>query len=365
MKANPQAAPNETNRTVLMVDGHGRIRTIHKFHQKLGIGIALVVLALLAAAGAVWMYADGLLIQAELREQIDALRAKVAEAEHQQELLLARAVKAEARVAPNDAPGNSSTPPRVTPPDASAKVKAPRPAPKSNTVAATPPAVDAQTAKPAPPQPKPAPKPEPVIGVAVDKFKVAYREAEKSLSANFVIRNTGNTQAQGRTVVVLSKKDDTATPRLTLPPVPLRDNRPRGNRGRRFSITRFMQVKLQRKVAEPGLQFDAADVFVFDMQGKLLQEETFAVAVRIPEEKPPAPAVALPPSEPAAPAAAVSPVEPAAPAAAVSPAEPAAPAGDQSPDQNPDLNPEQNRVPTPILAIPAKSGQETQGGQEE
>ena len=361
MKANPQTSPNETNRTVLMVDGHGRIRTIHKFHQKMGIGIALVVLALLAAAGAVWMYADGLIVQAELREQIDALRTKVTEAEHQQELLLARAVKAEARVASSDSPGNSSTTPPVTPPEASAQAKTKRPAPKSSAAAAAPSAVDAPKAKPAPPKPEPVPEPAPVIGVAVDKFKVAYQEAEKSLAANFIIRNTGNTQAQGRTVVVLSQKDSTTTTRLTLPPVPLRDNRPRGNRGRRFSITRFMQVKLQRKVAEPGLQFDAADVFVFDMQGKLLQEQTFEVAVRIPEEKPPAPAVAPPPAEPAAPAAAAPPVEPAAPAATVSPVEQAAPGPDQSPDQNPEPNP----VANPILDIPANSGQETQGGQEE
>jgi hypothetical protein len=360
MKANPQTAPNETSRTVLMVDGHGRIRTIHKFHQKLGIGIALVILALLGAAGAFWMYADGLHIQTELQGQIDALRAKVAEAEHQKELLLARAVKAEARVAASDPQGNASSAPQVTPPEAPAKAKDKRPAPKSSPTAAAP-VIDAKTVKPAPPKPEPAPKPEPVIGVAVDKFKVGYRETEKSLTANFIIRNTGNTQAQGRTVVVLSKKDNATAPRLTIPPVPLRDDRPRGNRGRRFSITRFMQVKLQRKVAEPGLQFDSADVFVFDMQGKLLQEETFEVAVRVPEEKPPAPAAVQPPVAPPAPAAAQPPVEPPASAAAEQPIEPAA----TTPDQNPDQIPEQIPVGNSILAIPANDGQETQGGQEE
>ena len=353
MKANPQTSPNETNRTVLMVDGHGRIRTIHKFHQKLGIGIALVVIALLVAAGAVWLYADGRQAQTELRQQIDALRAQVAEAERQQELLLARAVKAEARVASGDPQGNASTTPPVTLPDASTKGKDKQPAPKSSAVSAAPPVVDTQAAKPAPPKPEPAPTPEPVIGVEVDKFEVVYRETEKSLAANFTIRNTGNTQAQGRTVVVLSSKADGTAPRLTLPPVPLRDDRPRGNRGRRFSITRFMQVKLQRKVAEPGLQFDSADVFVFNMQGKLLQEKNFEVAVRIPEETPPVPA------------AVVAPVAPATPGPDQNPDQ----TPDQSPDQNPDRNvepnPEPNPVANPILAIPANSGQETQGGQEE
>ena len=131
MKANPQTSPNETNRTVLMVDGHGRIRTIHKFHQKLVIGIALVVFALVAAAVAFWMYAGGLQVQAELREQIDALRDQVAEAEHQQELLLARAVKAEARVASGDPQEASSAAAPAASPVVKTRAKNKRPTPQS------------------------------------------------------------------------------------------------------------------------------------------------------------------------------------------------------------------------------------------
>ena len=359
MKANPQTSPNETNRTVLMVDGHGRIRTIHKFHQKLGIGIALVVFALLTAAGAFWMYTGGLQVQAELRQQIDALRAQVAEAEHQQELLLARAVKAEARIASGDPQEASSAAAPAAPPVVKARAKNKRPTPQSGAAKAEARAVEVKPAKPAPPKPEPAPQPEPVVSVVVDKFKVTYLETEKALAADFIIRNTGNAQAQGRTVVVLSSKADTTTPRLTLPPVPLRDDRPRGNRGRRFSITRFMQVKLQRKVAEPGLQFDAANVFVFNMQGKLLQEKTFEVAVRIPEEKPPVPAAVAAPAASAAPG----------PDQTPDPNPNQGQNPDQNPDQNldqtPDQNPEPNPVANPILAIPANSAQETQGGQEE
>jgi hypothetical protein len=171
-------------------------------------------------------------------------------------------------------------------------------------------------------------KPEPVVSVAVEDLKVSYQVSEKSLATAFVIRNTGTAQAQGRAVVVLSSTDDDAAPRLTLPPVPLQNDRPRGNRGRRFSITRFMRLNLQRKVAEPGLRFDAADVFVFDMQGKLLQEKSFAVAVSVPAAEPAAPAPAVRPTKPAA----------------------------EQPVSSPAAN--------PILAIPANNGQEPQGGQE-
>jgi hypothetical protein len=160
-----------------------------------------------------------------------------------------------------------------------------------------------------------------VVSVVVENFKVTYEAADKTLASTFVIRNTGNSQAQGRAVVVLSANDDGAAPRLTLPPVPLKNNRPRGNRGRRFSIARFMRLQLQRKVAEPGLRYDSADVFVYDMQGKLLKEQTFTVAVEIPAP------------------------QPAAPAATVTPEEPAAEQADEP-------------AANSILAIPAKSGQE-------
>ncbi|MBL0713533.1 MAG: hypothetical protein JJV98_07500 [Desulfosarcina sp.] len=326
MKANSQTSTNEANRTVLMVDERGSIRTIHKFHQKLRVGIALTVFAIVAAAGAGGLYVKGLQTQRELQHQIDVLRAQVTAAEHQKELLLARAVKAEARMASSE-PAQSSVPgPMVAPSVAQPNEKEN----KLSQVLAAGPALSAdkgQTAKPS--APEPAAKPEPVISVSVENFKVVYQGSEKTLSTDFVIRNTGTAQAQGRAVVVLYSKAKDAAPKLTLPPVPLRNDRPRGNRGRRFSIVRFMRLNLQRKVAEPGLRFDTADVFVFDMQGKLLQEKTFEVAVSIPTEKPPAPAAAVSPDEPPAP----------------------------GPVENPAAN--------SIIAIPSNSGQESQGGQKE
>ena len=180
MKATPQISPNETNRTVLMVDGHGRIRTIHKFHQKLGIGIALVVLALLIAAGAIWMYADGLNTQGELRRQIDALRVQVTEAEHQKDLFLARAVKAEARVANSDPPGVATTQSEGAPSVARTKKPDKDPSLDAPAAAVASPAVAKPTAPPAP-----VPPPEPVISVTVDKFKAAYLESEKIIDRRF------------------------------------------------------------------------------------------------------------------------------------------------------------------------------------
>ena len=63
MKANSTTSANETSRTVLMVDGHGHIRTIRKFHQKLWIGIGVAIGSVLIAAGAAWLYVEGLQTQ--------------------------------------------------------------------------------------------------------------------------------------------------------------------------------------------------------------------------------------------------------------------------------------------------------------
>ncbi|MDJ0874765.1 MAG: hypothetical protein QNJ02_05815 [Desulfobacterales bacterium] len=343
MKPNSTAPTSDSNRTVLMVDGHGHIRTIRKFHQKLWIGMAVLTCCVLLAVAAGWLYVGGLQTQQELRAQIDSLRTQLAKVEHQKELLLARAVKAESRTASGEAapaPAPAQAVPRSS---SSTAAVEPTPAPAAETASA----VKAQKKKAAPPPPPaPAAKPPPVVRVAVEKLKVDYDRAAKALTAGFVIRNAGDTQAQGRAVVVLSSSEGDDTPRLSLPPVPLDNDRPRGNRGRRFSITRFMRLNLKRKVAEPGLRFDTANVFVFDMQGKLLQEKTFEVAVSIPAAAPPPPAP--PPQDPPA-----APAPPAPPAATVPSVQPAAPA------------PSAAETGNSILAIPSNSEQEPQGGQKE
>ena len=326
MKTSQLKSASEATRTVLMVDEHGRIRAIDGFHRKLRIGIIFLVCALLVAAGMGWLYFGGLRTQRELRQQIDTLKARVTDAEHQKELFLARAVKAESRNAPPEPPRTSGASTQTAPSDTGAAQtdKPPIPAAKPAT---GPPPVKKEVA--AQPPPKVQAEPEPVIGVTVEKLEVAYQRSEKAIASEFTIRNTGNDQAQGRAGVVLSGKKGSNTPQLSLPAVPLRDGRPQGKGGSRFVIKNFMRLKIQRRVAEPGLNFDTADVFVFDMQGKLLQTKTFAVTLQTPEEKPPEPAAAVSADNPAVPKAAEPPAS------------------------------------NSIIAIPSNSRQESQGGQED
>lgn len=322
MKTNHPKSPREAKRTVLMVDEHGQIRTIRKFHQKLRIFVALGLGVLLVAAAAVWLYVDGLQTQRELQQRITSLQARVATAEHQQELLLARAVKAETR-----GRGAQRVPPaavKTAPPAAAPTEDVSRPPVPADDSASAATAIKAATT---PTSSGGAGKAKQVVSVSVEDLEVDYKPSEKAIATEFIIRNTGNIQAQGRAVIVLSTVAGGTAPRLSLPRVPLDNGRPQGSHGSRFVIKHFMRLKIQRKMAEPGLTFDTADVFIFDMQGKLLQEKTFAVALRIPAPKP-------------------------ATAAAVSVDEPEGPEATGAPASN------------SILAIPSGSRQEFQGGQE-
>ena len=330
MKANQSPTLSKAKRTVLMVDEQGRIRTIHRFHQKLRIGIVLGIGALLVAAAAVWLYVNGLETQRELQQRIATLQRRVATAEHQQELLLARAVRAETQGGTSEqGPAASGAPeavPVATPQTGGdQKEDATRAVPPAPEPTAASPAISAAAAATAPEQ---AAQPESALSVTVEKLDVVYQPSDKAIATAFTIRNTGRTPAQGRAVLVLSAAADATAPRLSLPSVPLNHGRPHGDRGSRFAIKHFVRLKIQRKVAEPGLAFDKADVFIFDTQGQLLQEKTFAVALRIPDAKPPEAA-----------------------------AESGSPPGASETLARP--------IPNSILAIPAGNNQETQGGQKE
>jgi hypothetical protein len=296
-KAATQLKP-EAHWTVLLVDGHGRIRKIPRFRQKmmaLGIGVlAVLVLGVMAIS-----------LYLRSRHELERLAATIAEQEtqvvdlqKQNELLLARVVKAEAGTPAEAAVALAGNTQGAAPPSAAA----PKPA---EAPAKAPPSRSAAPAKvPVPAMEPPAPKAaapatqgsEAPMTVAVDRFEADYRADQHALVTRFVIRNTGEGHAEGRTVVVMRAGDGLD---LTLPPVPMRDDNPLGTRGRRFSIARFMTIELERQVAEPGLHFDTAEVFVFDNQGALLTQKAFDVAVSVPTRRAPQTAVdAAPPPAP-------------------------------------------------------------------
>ena len=283
MKKKTIASKYEKSWTVLLVDGQGRIRRIRNFRQKSWAIAGLVAGALILAAVMGILYGGTVRKQMALANQVDALQGEIAAIQQKNELLKARAVRMEAQMAKSEKTvGSEQTVASVS---QQAAAVHPQPARPSKEVAVTPPVASVVPAPAATPVvvEKPEEKKDPQVDV--EGLKLAYLADTENIEARFVIKNTGQGSAGGRAVVVLQTEEGRSQLRFAVPSVPLRDGQPVGNRGRRFSISRFMTLTLQRKFAEPGTQFVRASVYAYTLEGKKLLEKTFDVPLSIPKEE--------------------------------------------------------------------------------
>lgn len=294
MKKKTIAAKFEKSWTVLLVDGQGRIRRIRKFRQKLWAIFGLVGVTLILAAVMGILYGGTVRKKMALSDEVDALRGEIIALQQDNELLKARAVRMEAQMTkPDQTVGAGKTVASVSQP---AAVSSPPTIPAKPATVAPPdaPATSAPVAAPAVVD-KPQAKNDPQVDV--EGLKLAYLADTENIQAQFVIKNTGQGPAGGRAVVVLQTEEGRSQLRFAVPSVPLRDGQPIGNRGRRFSISRFMTLTLKRKFAEPGTKFVRASVHAFTLEGKKLLEKAFDVSLTIPE-KAAAPEAAIVPFPP-------------------------------------------------------------------
>lgn len=283
MKKKTIASKYEKSWTVLLVDGQGRIRRIRNFRQKSWAIAGLVVGALILAAVMGVLYGGTVRKQMALADQVNALQGEIAALQQKNELLKARAVRMEAQMT-KAGKTDASEQGAASVPQKAAAVQ-PKPVRPSREAAVTPPAAPVTPAPAATPvvAAKPEEKKDPQVDV--EGLKLAYLADTENIEAQFVIKNTGQGSAGGRAVVVLHTEEGRSQLRFAVPSVPLRDGQPVGNRGRRFSISRFMTLTLQRKFAEPGTQFVRAAVYAYTLEGKKLLEKTFDVSLTIPKKE--------------------------------------------------------------------------------
>lgn len=290
MRKRTIASKIEKHWTVLLVDGQGRIRRIPHFRRKMWIvaGLSMGALALAVALGL--LYGGMLQKYRALSEEKTVLQDSLVALRQQNELLKARAVRLETLVDPaKEAAAQEPAPEAASSPRSDAAAPPAQPAP--------PPAPEPEDVQPAasPKEDTTSPASSPEAGqvesekelrVDAEGLAVDFRADTETIAAQFVIKNTGDIRAEGRAVVVLETEAGSSQLRLALPTVPLRDGRPLGNRGRRFSISRFMTVDLERKFAEPGTQFVGAVVYAYTLEGRSLLEKPFSVTLSIPEKEP-------------------------------------------------------------------------------
>jgi len=293
MKNKTIASKYEKNWTVLLIDGQGRIRRIRNFRQKSWAVAGLVVVALMAATVMGILYGGTVRKQMALTGEVDALQREIIAIQQNNELLKARAIRMEAQMTkPEKTAGPKQVVASVSPPPAE-EAQA-QPASPAKKAAANPPAAPVAPEPAAQPAAidKPEEKKDPQVDV--EGLKLAYLTGTENIEARFVIKNTGKGSAGGRAVVVLQTEEGQSQLWFAVPSVPLRDGQPVGNRGRRFSISRFMTLTLKRKFAEPGTQFVGATVYAYTLEGKKLLEKTFDVPLTIPKKEVTSDAVVIP-----------------------------------------------------------------------
>jgi hypothetical protein len=302
-KKNTIASKMDKSWTVLLVDGQGRIRRIRNFRRKLGLLVGFSTGALVLAGIMGILYGGMLHKQKAFSDEVNRLTGHIAALQQQNELLKVRAVRLEAQAsasgsatASDKAPTASATPKSVaTPPQAATVSQEAVPEPPRASAAPSDTPTEAQE-NATEPEAQQAPQPQ----VDAAGLKVDYHAETETITAQFVIKNTGQGQAGGRSVVVLQTEEGRSQLHFALPSVPLKEGRPIGNRGRRFSISRFMTLKLERRFAEPGTHFVHAVVYAYTLDGRALLDKAFDVDLVVPEmEAPPeAPEKSLPTAAP-------------------------------------------------------------------
>ena len=264
--------------TLLFIGDHGNVITLKHFKAiMIGIG-SLFVLAVVFAA-VLFFQNQGILEQnKDLQERFADSEKQIEKLRHEKEILMARLVRAEAKIKENIA-GDPRILQKMR--DRQSVTPAPRVASKPKPVKAVEKKPSVPKATPPEPAPTETEEAEPTLSVAVENFKVSRESGNNNLNARFKIKNTTKgtqpPKVSGRIVVVLKGKDLSIDQWLVMPAVGLTGDRPSGKRGRSFSIQRFYTMNFTSKAPNYSGQFENAAVYVFTKTGELLLEQNFSV----------------------------------------------------------------------------------------
>ncbi len=260
--------------TLLFIGDHGNVVTLKHFKTiVIGVGL-LLMLAIVFVAVLLFKNIGFLKENKALQNRFAASEKQVEKLRHENEILMARLVLAEAKTKENVSGDRQIQ----------EKMKVAEPAvPTPEVEPKTEPVKMEQKKPPVPRVTQPEPEPaetdeaEPIISVAVANFKIS-RESE-NLNAEFKIRNTSPEpqRVEGYAVVVLKGDDLQKDQWLVIPAVGLAGEKPSGKRGNSFSIQRFRTMSFTSKAPDYSDQFEIASVYIFAKTGEMLLEQDFSV----------------------------------------------------------------------------------------
>ena len=244
--------------TLLFLGSRGKTVTFH--HFKAVVFTAILIL-LASTAVSAWFWYQNRSVRSDnlaLREEIENMKQAVTSVRDEKDILTARLVVAESRVA--ELIGKSAPALKRKEDQTSGEKEVKKPEAALSVVE----------------------KPEPPLKVDVRNFIVYFEPDINTLRVEYKLLNTGRkgNPVSGRTMVIMTEDESKPEQWLVMPPVPLVDNRPEGNRGKYFSINRFRTVRFKANDQIGPDQYKSAAVFVFSSKGTLLLEKMFPVGLQ-------------------------------------------------------------------------------------
>jgi uncharacterized coiled-coil protein SlyX len=272
----------------MLVGDHGRIIPFRRFK---GIAISVVgglILAVLIIIGLsiAYMWQAGTID--ELNRALEESKKQMAKLRDEKDLLLAKIVVNNKQPIVEKKSEPPATDTAVEKKDNSATVNN-APVPEKPAVAEAP--------KPSPEQkPKAEKKPvQPVqFNADVRRFNIKYQSKQNLLRCDFRIYNTSKPKKAlaGRSVVVFKNMDEPPIKWLAVPRVQLADGVPNGKRGKSFKINNYRTMTFKAYGMKPPVRFNAASVYIFTSDGKLLLNREIPVNIDVPAPPPRKPAPA-------------------------------------------------------------------------
>lgn len=288
----PKSARPAKRWTLMIVGEHGRVFSIKRFKGLLLLWVFMLVASVLISAGLYYVVVEKVRENDRLKTSLDAARKHVIAMRHEKDILTARLVVAESRLAQQQMSTSGKTVKPAPASDAARMVakgqaeSKPLPILEKEQLAQKAeskvdlPREPAQTDQAAQSETY---APEPVaIAVNVEALKVVYDVGARMIRAQFKLLNIldHSDPISGYTAIVL--KHDAVDPAqwLTLPKLTLKSGRPAGSkRGQYFSIYRFKTVKFKARLRADPKPYHEATVFVYDAEKTLLYEKSFPVEI--------------------------------------------------------------------------------------
>lgn len=283
---------------LLFVADDGRIIPFKHIKGIALLLLILVVLLALACAGLGWKVAKETILYHKTLDQLATAQTEIEEYKRKVEVVTAELILAEARMLkaglaveqrsssslPQTASSEEQKPQVAQEPDTAEAEQQGAQAEKENQVLQPAPTIAKQASNNAPEKGK---EPKAVISKAPPSVEVGELKLDQNLSVGkvtttFRLSNKGprSSPAKGWCLVVLKSNPRDKTTWMGLPGGTLAKGAPEAEKGKKFKVSRFVDVDLKGPLADQMLPITKATVFIFNEAGSLVIEKDYPIFQR-------------------------------------------------------------------------------------